>query len=555
MDLDSEFKWGASKIEKQQKNSEHMARIVLINPEFKTSYWNFNHSLRIFGKQAVTPTSALPLLAALTPDHHEVILIDEAVEPIDFNVVASADIVGLTGMIVQRERMRLLARKIKDMGLFLVVGGPWITVQEDDLGDLPDVRFIGEADSSWPAFLEDFERGQFNTRYEQDTRTDMTQLPAQRLDLLRVDRYLQGSVQISRGCPFMCEFCDIIVTFGRQPRVKTPEQVIAELEAWKKAGMLAIFLVDDNIIGNRKALIPILEAITEWQIANRYLVSLHTEASINLAEDTELLELFVRANIRTVFVGIETPNPESLKETRKTQNIERSQRLKEANPSSSEHFLLRQVHKIQSYGIKVTCGLIVGFDSDTPEIFDIQRQFIHDSGITQSMLGLLSAIPKTPLYERLKREGRLDLKDPPDFGTNVIPKQIEREALAQGYLDLLEEVYSPSAYLERLNDLYIRRRFYDHAESVRVPKIPRLIQLQYLLMSFGFTAVLMGRLLWFAREEGLRWVYLRALMNYARHKPYPMRYFDYVVEMACHYHFYRFTSDMTRNRTGIINSF
>ena len=211
-----------------------MALIVLINPEFKTSFWNFNHSLKIFGRRAVTPTSALPLLAALTPSEHEVIILDEAVEALDFDLIKKADIVGMTGMIVQRERMRVLARKIKDLGKFLIVGGPWITVQERDLEGLADVIFVGEADLTWPEFLKDWESGCNHSRYEQTLRTDMTKLPSQRIDLLKLKNYLQGSIQMSRGCPFLCEFCDIIVTFGRQPRVKTPEQIIRELDAWKK---------------------------------------------------------------------------------------------------------------------------------------------------------------------------------------------------------------------------------------------------------------------------------------------------------------------------------
>ena len=531
-----------------------MALIVLINPEFKTSFWNFNHSLKIFGRRAVTPTSALPLLAALTPSEHEVIILDEAVEALDFDLIKKADIVGMTGMIVQRERMRVLARKIKDLGKFLIVGGPWITVQERDLEGLADVIFVGEADLTWPEFLKDWESGCNHSRYEQTLRTDMTKLPSQRIDLLKLKNYLQGSIQMSRGCPFLCEFCDIIVTFGRQPRVKTPEQIIRELDAWKKAGMMAIFLVDDNIIGNRKALIPILHAIVEWQKRHAYLVSLNTEASINLAEDDELLELFVLANIRTVFIGIETPNPEALLETRKTQNLGRKG-VRESQPAQqAETDILKRVHKIQSYGIKVTCGLIVGFDSDTSDIFDQQRAFIKKSGITQAMVGLLSAIPKTPLYSRLIMEGRLDLTDPPALGTNVIPKGLTRNELADGYLKLLEDTYEPEAFFSRLDDLYVKRRFYDHAEKVRVPMIPRRLRLKYLVMSLLFTAWLLVKLFYYAKEDGLRWRYIHQLIQYARHSPYPMRYFDYVVELACHYHLYRLSKDMVRGKTGIITT-
>ena len=532
-----------------------MATIALINPRFLDSFWSMNHALPIFNKAASTPTSALSLLAALTPPEHEVMLFDEAIGPIDFDAVAQADIVGLTGMVVQRERMRELARTIKAMGKLLVVGGPWITVQEDYLDGLADVIFVGEADTSWPQFLADWASGTYQTRYEQAERTDMSTLPAPRIDLLKLDRYLQGTVQISRGCPFLCEFCDIIVTFGRKPRVKTPGQVIAELEAWRKAGVGAVFLVDDNIIGNRKALIPILERIAEWQKAHRYILSLNTEASLNLADDDELLDLFVAANIRTVFVGIESPNPAALMETKKFQNVDSRRQRESLSGDSAESYLIDRIHHIQSKGIKVTCGLIVGFDSDTPEIFALQKRLIGQSGIIHVMVGLLSAIPKTPLYERLQREGRLDMNDPPDFGTNVIPAGMSREALSEGFVALIAELYEPDAFFDRLDDLYIRRRYYDPAEAVRVPNIPRWLQVKYLAMSLSYTTFLLGRLLLRTESWSMRAYYLRRLFRYVRTGPYPMRVFDYVLESVCHHHFYRFSQNMAKGNTGIINTY
>lgn len=531
-----------------------MAKIVLINPRFSTSYWSMTHALAVLDRAAMVPTAALSLLAALTPPEHEVRLMDEAVEPLDFDEIAGADLVGLTGMIVQRERMWEIARRVKALGKFLVVGGPWITVQEDYLHGLADVIFVGEADRTWPLFLQEWAAGTHGVRYEQAERTDMARLPAPRLDLFKLDRYLQGSVQISRGCPFLCEFCDIIVTFGRQPRVKTADQVIAELEAWRRAGVGAVFLVDDNIIGNRKALIPILARLAEWQREHGYIVSLHTEASLNLADDEELLNRFVEANIRTVFVGIETPNPAALLETKKFQNVDRRKPREDLSQQDAEGFLLSRIHKIQSKGIKVTCGLIVGFDSDTPEIFDIHRRFIRRSGITHAMVGLLSAIPKTPLYERLRKAGRLDEKDPPDFGTNVIPAGMSREQLARGFLELMSEIYEPEAYFDRLDDLYIRRRFYDNAENVRVPNIPRWLRVKYLMISLGFTSLLLLRLLRHVGDWPLRRFYLKRLLKYLAQRPYPMRILDYVMESACHYHLYRFSRDMAEKRTGIIST-
>lgn len=532
-----------------------MAKIVLINPGFEPSFWSMTYSLKIFGRDAMMPTSALPLLAALTPSHHEVRIIDEAVEAFDPEALKDADIVGLTGMSVQRKRMREIAEQVKQSGKFLAVGGPWITVQEDYLDGLADVIFVGEADQTWPVFLDEWGQGRHPCRYEQASRTDMTTLPPPRTDLLKLNRYLQGSVQISRGCPFLCEFCDIIVTFGRKPRVKDADQVIRELEAWRQAGMGAVFLVDDNIIGNRQKLIPILDRIIEWQRTHRYIVSLHTEASLNLADDDELLEKFVEANIRTVFVGVETPNPAALRESRKFQNMGAALRDETVSDEDAEAFLLSRIHKIQAKGIKVTCGVILGFDSDTPEVFESQQRWVQKSGILHTMIGQLTAIPKTPLYDRLKREGRLDEDDPPAFGTNVIPLNMSRQELAEGFVELLRQTFEPDAYFDRMDDLYISRRFYDHAESVRVPNIPRWLQFKYLVISWSFTTWLLVRLCLSIDESGLRRFYLKRLVRYIGKRPYPMRVLDYVMESVCHYHFYRFSQDMAHGRTRITNTY
>jgi radical SAM superfamily enzyme YgiQ (UPF0313 family) len=444
---------------------------------------------------------------------------------------------------------------VKSLGRFLVVGGPWITVQQDYLAGLADVIFAGEADQTWPLFLREWSAGCHRPRYEQTGRTDLTTLPPPRHDLLKLNRYLQGSIQMSRGCPFLCEFCDIIVTFGRKPRSKTPDQIITELDAWRRAGFGAVFLVDDNLIGNRKALLPILDRLAEWQREHRYIVSLHTEASLNLADDEDLLDRLVAANIRTVFVGIETPNPAALMETKKFQNVGSRQQPKALRQAEAEEFLLSRIHKIQSKGIKVTCGMIVGFDADTPEVFDHQRRFLKQSGILHAMVGQLTAIPKTPLYGRLRQAGRLDEQDPPDYGTNVIPLQMSREQLATGFVELLRDLYLPEAYFDRLDDLYIRRRFYDFAEAVRVPNIPRWLQAKYLLISLSFTSYLLVKLLVHCTDWGLRRHYLRRLLRFLLSRPYPMRLFDYVMESVCHYHFYRFSQDMAKGRTGIINTY
>ena len=298
-----------------------MADIVLINPRFEVSYWGLEHAMPFLGIKAVLPVANLPLLAALTPPGHLVTLVDENVEAIDFARCARADIVGLTGMNVQRLRMKEILFELKRRGVFTVVGGPWVTVREDHLADLADVIFVGEAEETWPRFLAEWSAGHHQTRYEQAERTDMATVPAPRLDLLRMREYAFGSVQFSRGCPFECEFCDIIVTFGRRPRIKTSAQILAELDAIVAAGKDSAFIVDDNLIGNKKAIKLVLRDVVAWQERNGYPLMFATEASIDLAEDAELMQLMVDANISNVFVGIETPNEESLRETKKLQNL------------------------------------------------------------------------------------------------------------------------------------------------------------------------------------------------------------------------------------------
>ena len=332
-----------------------MAEIVIINPRFDTSFWGLEHCMQLFGKRANLPVACLALLAALVPDHHEVTLIDENVEDIDFDRLARADLVCLTGMSIQGRRLIEILEEVKSRGVMVVVGGPMATVEPEALEGLADVIFVGEADETWPQFLRDWEQGRHQSRYEQQEKTDVTRLPLPRVNLLKADRYMFGSLQISRGCPFTCEFCDIIVTFGRRPRLKTSEQVLAELESFERAGLKIVFVVDDNLIGNKKAIKTVLRDIIQWQQERAYPLTLFTEASLDLAEDDELMELMGLANFQSVFIGIETPNEDSLRETKKHQNV---------RPSAGT--LLERVHRVQQHGIDVWCGMIVGFDHDDP---------------------------------------------------------------------------------------------------------------------------------------------------------------------------------------------
>ena len=415
-------------------------KICLINPRFEPSYWGFDYAMPLYpgNVKCTMVTGALAHLAGLVPEH-EVYLLDENVEAIDFDFVETFDLVGVTGMNVQRERMREILLELRKRKIFTAVGGAYASVNEQYFDGLCDVLFSGEADETWPRFVEQYAAGKpYDNFYKQAQPTDMTALPSPRFDLLKVKRYATGSIQFSRGCPFQCEFCDIIVTFGRRPRMKRPEQVIEELEQMRKLGFLGAFIVDDNFIGNKKAAKELLRSIIAWQKQHNYPLRLNTEASVNLADDAELLDLMYEANFRAVFIGIETPRAASLKETKKFQNI-------------AGDDLDSKLSRIQNAGIDISAGFIVGFDSDDESIFEDQYRFIQDNGIVLAMVGMLTAIPKTPLYERLSREGRLTLDD---FNLNFVPKRMSREQLRQGYWELLRRLYSPEAFLERYFRIY-----------------------------------------------------------------------------------------------------
>lgn len=515
-----------------------MADIILINPRFEVSFWGMEHAMPVLHKGATLPVASLPLLAALTPREHTVTLVDESVEEIDFERCSRADIVGVTGMSVQRFRMKAILAELKRRGIFTVVGGAWVTVQEDYFDGLADAIFVGEAETTWPQFLQEWTEGSHQYRYEQSEKTDMTTVPTPRFDLLKMSRYLNGSMQFSRGCPFQCEFCDIIVTFGRRPRLKTSTQVIAELEALRAQGMLGCFIVDDNLIGNKKAIKAVLCDVIEWQERNDYPMMFTTEASIDLADDLEMIELMKRANINSVFIGIESPNPESLRETKKFQNVR------------GGGTILEKVHRIQDAGLEVMCGMIVGFDNDGPTIFEAQRQFIKDSRIINVMLGMLHAIPKTPLHARLAAEGRLDPSDDPEFGTNVIPRNMTPAEMRDGYVRLFNELYTPEAYFGRMDDLLLRssftRNLFDNNLHSSLWRRVKIKTLSLVLSAVGF--FLVRRI----PNSSLRQEYRRRIrVMFTRVGLRPL--LKYMYKCLMHYHYYTMAHDMKQGRA--YNSF
>jgi len=517
-----------------------MADIVIINPRFETSFWGMEHCIGIFGKRANLPVACLALLASLVPRHHQVTVIDENVEDIDFDRLGRADIVCLTGMSVQGHRMREILAEVRSRGVMTAVGGPLATVEEETVRDPADVVFVGEADETWPQFLRDWDQGRHEARYQQRDKTDVTRLPRPRLDLLKTERYMFGSMQISRGCPFTCEFCDIIVTFGRRPRLKTSAQVLAELEAFLRVGLNIIFVVDDNLIGNKKAIKPILRDIIRWQEERAYPVTLFTEASLDLAEDDEMMELMGRANFQSVFIGIESPNEDSLVETKKLQNV---------RPKAGS--LVERVKRIHDSGIDVLAGMIVGFDHDDATTFAAIENFIAEARIANALIGQLHAIPTTPLYDRLKAEGRLNDEAASNrYGTNVIPFGMSREALRDGFIDVMRRAYAAESYFRRLDSLFIDAGF-----DVALYRLPywRRHGLAWASQRFdGYVRflVITARLLHQVQEPGLSATYKKQLRKALRalwRNPHML--FVYAMKTAMHYHYAAMIGDLAESKT------
>lgn len=411
---------------------------------------------------------ALVSVAALVPPEHEVVLIDENIERIDFDRLRRFDVIGVTGMVVQAERMLEILRKLQELPAIVAVGGPLVTVSEATFEGLCDVRFIGEAEETWPMFLKALAADMpIATRYEQEQKTDMTRVPVPRFDLLQRGRYGTAPVQFSRGCPFLCEFCDIITIFGRRPRVKSSEQILAELEAVLAQGFRGCFLVDDNFIGNKIEAKRLLPRIIEWQQQHGFPLEFVTEASINLANDRELIDLMVQANFRSVFIGIETPREASLTETRKHQNVHGDS-------------LLAKLERIRASGLAISGGFIVGFDNDDERIFDEQFEFIQASGIATLSISLLTPLPTTPLYDRLRAEGRLDFSDPELI---YIPRQMTREQLKTGFRKLLQRVFDVDAFFDRV---FEAETIPGSRQAVRRARTPTFTQ--RLLFSSAWTA-------------------------------------------------------------------
>jgi radical SAM superfamily enzyme YgiQ (UPF0313 family) len=437
---------------------------LLVQPKTPQTFWSLDSAIRAAGFKALMPPLGLMTIASMLPPHYDVRIVDMNTTELTIADVEHADLVFLTGMWVHQESFIEVVRMCRQAGTTIVAGGPLV---QSALGStqvrkgLPDPvgptlsalaqidhLVLHEAEVNLPRFLADYAQGKAQRLYDDDARVDLSHTPSPRFDLIDPHDYASMSLQFSRGCPFNCEFCDIIQMFGRVPRTKTPAQFIEEMDALYATGYRGqLFVVDDNFIANRKVVKNLLREIVSWQRERKYPYLLFTEASVDLAADDELLLLMAQAGFTSVFLGIESSDPATLRAANKKQNLRGD--------------LDESVRKIQNAGIEVMAGFILGFDTDSADVFDRQLDFIQRNGIAQSMVGLLAAMPNTDLYRRLEREGRLVAGGEHHTGDNVnaylnfIPR-MSADTLLAGYRRVLTETYSPANYFDRALTLISR---------------------------------------------------------------------------------------------------
>jgi radical SAM superfamily enzyme YgiQ (UPF0313 family) len=449
-------------------------KILLLYPEFPDTFWSFKHALKFVRKKAFSPPLGLLTIAAMLPEHWELRLIDLNVRRLTDKDLAWAEGVFISAMLVQRDSTRQVIARCKKAGLRIVAGGPLFTGEHEKFPEV-DHFILNEAELTLPEFLRDFERGRARRLYTTGAFADIRQTPVPAWELADLKAYGTISIQYSRGCPFKCEFCNIVTLFGHRPRVKSGRQFVAELDALYGQGWRgSIFIVDDNFIGNKKQLkSDLLPALITWQREHAG-INFFTEASIDLADDDEMVAMMAEAGFDTVFIGIESPNEESLAECQKGQNRNRD--------------LVADIKRLQHAGLQVQGGFILGFDSDPPTIFQKQIEFIQCSGIVTAMVGLLQALPGTRLYDRLQQAGRLCSEtsgDNVDGSTNITPI-MGMETLVDGYRFLLTTLYTPKNY-------YLRIRTFLR-EYRRPPTFPKTtLQRQYAFMRSLFRLGIFGK--------------------------------------------------------------
>jgi radical SAM superfamily enzyme YgiQ (UPF0313 family) len=414
-------------------------KILLVYPKNPDTFWSFRHALKFISKKACYPPLGLLTVAAMLPESWEKRLVDMNAQTLTDRDLHWADCVFISAMTIQREAVKALLNRCREFGVKTVAGGPLFTTSPDEFDEV-DHLVLNEAEVTLPPFLADLQRGQAGHLYTSDRRAELKDTPIPLWELIDTKKYAAMNIQYSRGCPFDCEFCDITAMFGRVPRTKTTEHLLAELENLYVRGWRGgVFFVDDNFIGDRKKLKNnVLPALAQWMASRGQPFNFITEASIDLADDGELMTMMVAAGFEEVFIGIETPSDEGHDECGKVQNRNRD--------------LLDCVKRIQKSGLQVQAGFIVGFDSDSPTIFERQIRFIQESGIATAMVGMLTALSGTKLYQRLVKEGRLlevASGNNTSIATNFVPK-MKMELLVNGYRTIIDTIYAPKNYYRRV---------------------------------------------------------------------------------------------------------
>ncbi len=419
-------------------------KALLLYPSFPQSFWSYDRFMEIAGLKSVIPPLGIITVAALLPEDWEIKFYDRNVNKETDDDWKWCDIVILSSMLAQRTDFHALIQKAVRLGKKVAVGGPYPTsVPEDALASGANYLILDEGELTVPQFLEAISAGKEAGIFRSVEKPDVTKSPIPRFDLLRRDDYFQMAIQFSRGCPFNCEFCDIITLYGRTPRTKEPSQTLAELQTLYDLGWRgSLFIVDDNFIGNQRNVKRMLRELIPWMEAHQYPFTFITEASVNLAEDAELLDLMVKAGFYAVFLGIETPDQDSLQVTRKIQNTR--------NP------LAEACEKINSAGLLIYAGFILGFDGERSGAGSRIQAFVEETSIPQPMVGILQALPNTALWNRLKNEQRLveggkgGIVESGDQNIlmNFTPTRPIAE-IAGEYVESFWRLYEPTNYLRR----------------------------------------------------------------------------------------------------------
>ncbi len=495
-------------------------KILLVYPEIPATYWSFKYALPFAGYKTLMPPLGLLTVAAMLPADYDVRLVDMNIQKLTPEDITGADMVFVSAMIVQKESFNDVVRRCNECGTTVVAGGPYPTSSHASITGV-DHFILNEGEITLPRFIEDLELGHPKKVYSDDSKPDITKTPPPRFDLLEMGAYESMALQASRGCPFNCEFCDIIEMFGRVPRYKQPEQFLREMDLLYDMGYRgSLFIVDDNFIGNKAKVRELLDHVIRWQKSKKYPYAFFTEASINLAQDGPLMDQMVEAGFDSVFLGIETPIVETLALNQKQQNTKTD--------------MIESIRAIQGKGIEVMGGFIVGFDSDPEDIFDLQIDFIKKAAIPMAMIGTLVALPNTQLYRRLQREGRLvgetDGNNTHSMELNFEPR-MPREALMEGYKRIISAIYKPKHYFRRCAELIKRMPYNGYSYSSISGRQVKALFLSLLRQTFS--------------KYGAH--YLRFLASAFVHNP---KHFPTAVNLSVKgYHLFKITDDIIRADT------